>query len=146
MPATAVLAPPSPARGPRTTAARARTHLLVPAALAGGLFLWDPARRGGPPLCPVHALTGHSCPGCGLTRAAGAFLRGRWAEAFRLHPLAPVLMLQVALACGAFVLLGRQAPTRLPGRVLTALLIANAVALVAVWGVRSSTGQISVLG
>jgi hypothetical protein len=125
---------------------RARTHLLVPAVLAGGLVLWDPARRGGPPLCPYRALTGHSCPGCGLTRSAGSLLRGRWHEAVTLHPLAPVLVAQVVLACVAFVVLGRGLRSRVPSWSLAVLLGANAVALLAVWAVRSSTGRLSVLG
>ena len=72
MPATSAYAPPSVTRGPNDLVARARTHLLVPVALAGGVALWDPARRGGPGLCPYRFVTGHNCPGCGLTRSVGA--------------------------------------------------------------------------
>ena len=37
--------------------------------------------------CPVKFVTGISCPGCGMTRAWGAVLRGDFAAAFRYHPL-----------------------------------------------------------
>ncbi len=146
MPATTVYAPPSLTRGYTDMVARARTHLVVPAALAGGLALWDPARHGGPPLCPFRAITGHSCPGCGLTRSAGAFLRGRWHEALTLHPLGPLLLVEVAVACIAYVVLGPRLRGRMPSWLGPTLLVANAFALFAVWAVRSSTGQISVLG
>lgn len=46
--------------------------------------------------CPILALTGIPCPGCGLTRAWLAALGGRFAEAFAFHPLfwaVPVLLL-----------------------------------------------------
>jgi hypothetical protein len=41
--------------------------------------------------CPVALVTGHPCPGCGLTRATGALLHGDFQEALRLHPLAPLV-------------------------------------------------------
>ena len=37
--------------------------------------------------CPIKFLTGVSCPGCGLTRATLAFLRGDLKQAFYYHPL-----------------------------------------------------------
>lgn len=43
------------------------------------------------PLCPTAALLGVPCPGCGLTRATLALLRGDLSGALHLHPLVPVL-------------------------------------------------------
>ena len=37
--------------------------------------------------CPIHALTGVSCPGCGMTRAWLAVLRLYLKAAFYYHPL-----------------------------------------------------------
>lgn len=37
--------------------------------------------------CPIKAVTGVSCAGCGMTRAWLAALAGDWAEAFFYHPL-----------------------------------------------------------
>lgn len=37
--------------------------------------------------CPIKFLTGISCPGCGMTRAILAFLRGDLKQAFYYHPL-----------------------------------------------------------
>jgi Protein of unknown function (DUF2752) len=79
--------------------------------LAGGgaalLFLgWV-----GVPLCPLAAATGYPCPGCGLTRATLALLRGHLSEAVAFHPLAPLLVPLlggfVAYASLAYVRRGR---------------------------------------
>jgi hypothetical protein len=40
------------------------------------------------PLCPFAIVTRHPCPGCGLTRATLALLRGDLSGALHLHPLA----------------------------------------------------------
>lgn len=40
------------------------------------------------PPCPVHALTGLHCPGCGTTRAFLALGRGEFALAWHNNPLA----------------------------------------------------------
>lgn len=50
--------------------------------------------------CPVLQVTGHPCPGCGLTRATFAMFRGDWRSMFQLHPFAPVF----AVFWGAVVL------------------------------------------
>lgn len=39
------------------------------------------------PPCPLHALTGYYCPGCGGTRAVAALLDGAWLLSLRYHPL-----------------------------------------------------------
>jgi hypothetical protein len=39
------------------------------------------------PLCPLAGTLGVPCPGCGLTRATMALLRGDLAGALRFHPL-----------------------------------------------------------
>ena len=42
--------------------------------------------------CPVHALTDIPCPGCGITRASVAFVRGEWGQVWELHPFAFLLV------------------------------------------------------
>ena len=51
------------------------TSLVLP---AGGFFGID--------TCSFHALTGLSCPGCGLTRAFCAISHGQFQEAWNHHP------------------------------------------------------------
>jgi hypothetical protein len=38
-------------------------------------------------LCPLVIVTGFPCPGCGLTRAAGFFLVGKWKTAWEMNPV-----------------------------------------------------------
>ncbi len=49
-----------------------------------------------PTLCMFRLLTGHRCPGCGLTRSFTFMGHGRVAEAFHLHVLGPALYVLVA--------------------------------------------------
>ena len=42
--------------------------------------------------CVFKAAVGLPCPGCGMTRATAALLRGEWQEALRLHAFAPLLV------------------------------------------------------
>ena len=43
-------------------------------------------------VCPLHSLTGWYCPACGTTRALLELIRGHWAAALHLNPLAVCLM------------------------------------------------------
>jgi hypothetical protein len=58
------------------------------AAVATGVGGWP---------CPLKAAFGIPCPGCGLTRASVALLRGDFAAALGLHAFAPVLLLGLAV-------------------------------------------------
>jgi hypothetical protein len=66
-------------------------------------------------VCPFANLTGHPCPGCGLTRAALSLMRLDFAAALRLHPLSPLL---VPIAAGMALDAARRyvldTPTRSP--------------------------------
>ncbi|WP_435894624.1 DUF2752 domain-containing protein [Oceaniferula spumae] len=43
-------------------------------------------------ICPVRALTGLKCPGCGLTSGSKALLAGNWHEAIQHHWFTPVFV------------------------------------------------------
>jgi hypothetical protein len=62
------------------------------------------AALAGAPLCPMAALFGVPCPGCGLTRATLALLHGNLGAALHLHPLVFVLTPTYGLAIGVAVL------------------------------------------
>ena len=67
-------------------------------ALAGVILLAskDPQKTIGYPPCFFRKVTGFACPGCGMTRAGHAMLKGRIVEALRWNPLG-ALLLPVAL-------------------------------------------------
>lgn len=48
-----------------------------------------------PSFCLFHRLTGWHCPGCGLTRSFVYLGHGHPIDAFRMHPLGPLLYLVV---------------------------------------------------
>ena len=70
--------------------------------LLGGIFaavgalvvlrVFDPALSGIFPPCPLHALTGWYCPGCGSLRAIHQLLNGNVAAAFAMNPFALVAL------------------------------------------------------
>ena len=74
------------------------------------------------PPCPILALTGYRCPGCGGTRAAYSLLHGDFASAIRMNPLV-VVMYPVLLGLGASLLAGHEGRSRL----------GKALSLVALW-------------
>jgi hypothetical protein len=55
------------------------------------------AHPGSLPPCPVFALTGLFCPGCGSTRAMHALLHGDLPRAFAMNPLMVVAIPLLAL-------------------------------------------------
>jgi hypothetical protein len=92
---------------PRTARWR---RALPTAALAAGagatafvLARVDPFAAGnGLPPCPLYALTGLYCPGCGSTRCLHALLHGDLALAFAMNPLLlATLPLLAAMALNA---------------------------------------------
>jgi hypothetical protein len=116
----------------------ARRALIAGAIVAGacGVILTDT------PFCPTALFLGIPCPGCGLTRATFALLRGDLHGALHLHPLAPVLtplfgaaMLKVLAdyVRGAEV---TPTPAWWTGRTVTWLATALLVAVVGVWLLR----------
>jgi hypothetical protein len=59
-------------------------------------FFFNPYHRGFYPVCLFHKLTGLNCPGCGMTRALHALLRGQFLRA--LHDNALFVFTLAALA------------------------------------------------
>jgi hypothetical protein len=110
---------------------RAGLSAFVVASAGHALGAWDLAAAAPrlPSLCPVHALTGHDCPGCGMTRALLALAQGDPVASFRQHPFAlPVLLWAAAAAL--------LPPIRLLHA--EAVRMAAAVALLGWWMVRTA--------
>ncbi len=64
--------------------------LLAVIGIGAILFLFDPRQHAFYPVCPLHQLTGLSCPGCGSLRALHQLSHGNFVEALRLNP--PLVM------------------------------------------------------
>jgi len=62
------------------------------AILAGVGFVayFDPTRVHFFPVCPIYALTGFACPGCGLTRGFHALFHGDIPTALHFNVLIPI--------------------------------------------------------
>ena len=59
---------------------------------AGGLLVgyFNPTTAGFFPVCPLHAMTGLNCPGCGLTRGFHALFQGDIVTALHFNALLPI--------------------------------------------------------
>ena len=118
-----------------------RRALVALAFLAGGVVFVAL----GPPMCPTALFLGIPCPGCGLTRATLALLRGDLGAALHFHPLVFVLTPLAAYAFGTalvdYVRGGTQGPpSRWLGwfseRARTGAACLLLIALLGVWGAR----------
>ena len=108
---------------------------LLGIAAASALLAWSPLHGD----CGFKLATGAPCPGCGMTRAAGALASGDLGAAWRWHPLvfpfgaAYALLLAASLHEG---LTGRPTFRRPADRHGVRLAIAGAVLLAGVWAAR----------
>ncbi len=126
-----------PVRAARPSRLRAaRTPLLLAggaAVVVAGLLLVDPHEPGSWGVCPVYALTGRYCAGCGVLRASRDLLTGDLAGAWAMNPLwvlaVPVLALLWARA------LARSWRTGAPPAAPPAWVAVAGLALVAVYSV-----------
>ena len=57
---------------------------------SGFVAYFDPSTMHFFPVCPLFALTGFACPGCGLTRGFHALFHGDWLTAIDFNALIPV--------------------------------------------------------
>ncbi len=63
--------------------------------ISGSVLFFAGPGEGSP--CLIRAATGVACPGCGMTRATEALLRGNWDAMWRFHPLASFFAIQAAV-------------------------------------------------
>ena len=120
---------------------RDRSFAAAPFLGVAALLAWNPTDNG-PTICPIALLTGVACPGCGMTRAASALLKGNVPLALEYHPLIPLIAV-LTIAGWSWSMLhrtGRVGP--IPNRLLNLVLIGTAVSLVAVWVLRFAAGTL----
>jgi hypothetical protein len=87
---------------------------MITALAVVALKTFDPAKSSLFPPCPLHALTGWYCPGCGSLRAMHQLLNGHLQAAFAMNPFAvialPFLIYGLASQI-SFQLHGRRLPS-----------------------------------
>lgn len=80
-------------------------------ALLAGLTVLSKIVIGNGFVCPVHALTGFNCPGCGATRMAESLLHLDIYQAFRFNPFifltAPILVIVYLRQAYLFIIYNR---------------------------------------
>lgn len=89
------------------------------------VYAVDPEGVGFFPRCPIHALTGLYCPGCGSTRAVHQLLHGNIGASLRLNPVAFLLLPALAYSFLSFTVeafKGRPLPRPFGNRLPLALL------------------------
>jgi hypothetical protein len=84
-------------RGRLVPTLRAGAPPAVIALAASILLRFPPAQNSFYPQCPVFEYLHLQCPGCGITRALAALLRGHLAEAMHFNALITVLLPFVAV-------------------------------------------------
>ena len=99
---------------------------LAVAVVAAVVWAFDPTTAGFFPRCPMFALTGLQCPGCGTTRALHALLHGDVAAAFAFNPFTMVL-----LALGVIKTVTPPVPSR--GLAPVAVIVFASSVVFAVW-------------
>lgn len=112
----------------------------LPVLALSGLVLWPV--EDGPTLCPFALLTGVACPGCGLTRAGAALIRGDALAAWELHPLIGVVALWLVGFWTAGLLRRRGRPVHPSGPTVSRLLNLTGVAFLVVWVIRMTMGTL----
>jgi hypothetical protein len=83
--------------------------VLGAGAIVGGsaiVALFDPSRANFYPVCPLYALTGLACPGCGLTRSFHSLFHGDILTALDLNLLSPVWIVIFGWVVLSLLLLG----------------------------------------
>lgn len=99
----------------------------------------------GLPPCTFHLLTGHKCPGCGMTTSFAHLARGELSHAFAANPFGPLLFAIAALLASAAALLAlRPRPVEevLRNRLVLYAPVTIFAGMVLVWIVRLALGGV----
>jgi hypothetical protein len=94
------------------------------------------------PECVFHALTGHSCLTCGMTRSLHAIAHGDWRASIHYHMFGPVLFVGIILGFlgfGAEAICGKKIIPQIRRRPWQKVLLLMAAAWVLYWLARLVT-------
>ncbi|WP_395159954.1 DUF2752 domain-containing protein [Ilumatobacter sp.] len=103
--------------------------------------------NGGLTSCPIRALTGYWCPGCGLTRATHHLFRGNIAQALSFNAFVPVVLAVLSLLWATWLMVatGRGVPTFIR-RIRPAAYVSAALLLAGFTVLRNLSGAMSLRG
>ncbi|MCR5472688.1 MAG: DUF2752 domain-containing protein [Prevotella sp.] len=91
------------------------------------LYLFNPVETEYAPKCIFHAVTGLSCPGCGMQRFLHAFMHGNFLEAIQYNYMLIVLFPYLLLfGIERFILIGERQKrwnSIIEGRVISTIMI-----------------------
>jgi len=107
--------------------------------VAGAIYAFGPGEVS---TCLVRSATGVSCPGCGMTRAASALLRGDLRTSWTFHPLAPLVAVEGLIVWAWWGLVAFVRQRRVNEAIVLWLLVANTALLALVWVVRLFGGSL----
>ena len=113
------------------------TTILVPLAWAA----WNAGGAPAGPACLLREFAHLDCPTCGITRALALIARGEWRASLAVHPWAAALVLQALAGWSAWTLWLFRGGWN-PERWIPRVVLANVVALIALWVVRLVTGTL----
>ncbi|MFT5978212.1 MAG: hypothetical protein ACI83Y_001782 [Candidatus Azotimanducaceae bacterium] len=118
------------------------------ASTAAYVVIYDPGDgNGGLASCPIRALTGHWCPGCGITRATHHLFRGNIAQALSFNAFVPAILAALSLlwVTWLMVVIGRGVPTVIC-RIKPAAYVSAALVLAGFTVVRNLSGAVLLRG
>jgi hypothetical protein len=112
---------------------------LAAGALAASVLVPSAFVRQGPRLCAFHAVTGRSCPSCGMTRSWNAMGHGDLRSAAGYHLLGPATFVGAA----ALVLAGDRRVARVvePDARMRPILTALAAIWIGAWALRLGAAE-----
>ena len=90
---------------PALGTSRPRWPFVIAATVSAGYLLLDPARHACFPPCPLYAMTGWYCPGCGSQRALHQLLHGHFGLALRYNAL---FVMSIPTLLGLFLVLSKE--------------------------------------
>ncbi len=118
-------------------------YLPATVAVAGvGLAYAAAPTENGTVTCLLRIHADHACPGCGMSRALGRFVRGDLVGAATYHPWIFALVFQLVLVVVWRAVRGDRRLTLDHVRTGAWLVTGNSLALIAVWVVRIVTGHL----
>lgn len=110
-------------------------YLIFAAVLVASACLSQSALQDSPVICLFRRITGHPCPGCGLTRSFVAMADFRFAEAFAHHLFGPLLFAGLLVALLGRILTARSRVCWFPDGLQASSALAVLVSVWLLWAI-----------